>query len=150
MIRFYVWVREFWGSVLWFSGKESAHSAGDAGHAGSIPQWRRSAGEESYSPLQYSRLQNPTDREAWRATVLGVAKSQTGPSGWTIRKFWAVRAGGGERPEAGRWRLQSPTSLGRGNHSFCLSSFYSVCVLPYRGLYALKMLGFGDFNSGAV
>ena len=28
------------------------------------------------SPLQYSCLENPTDREAWQATVHGVAKSQ--------------------------------------------------------------------------
>ena len=29
------------------------------------------------SPLQYSCLENPMDREAWRATVHRVAKSQT-------------------------------------------------------------------------
>ena len=28
-------------------------------------------------PLQYSCLQNPMDRAAWRATVHGVAKNQT-------------------------------------------------------------------------
>ena len=28
-------------------------------------------------PLQYSYLENPMDRGAWQATVLGVAKSQT-------------------------------------------------------------------------
>ena len=28
------------------------------------------------NPLQYSRLENPTDREAWWAEVHGVAKSQ--------------------------------------------------------------------------
>ena len=27
--------------------------------------------------LQYSRLENPTGREAWKATVHGAAKSQT-------------------------------------------------------------------------
>ena len=32
------------------------------------------------NPLQYSCLENPMDRGAWRATVLGVAKSQTGLS----------------------------------------------------------------------
>ena len=29
------------------------------------------------NPLQYAYLENPTDRGAWRATVQGVAKSQT-------------------------------------------------------------------------
>ena len=28
------------------------------------------------NPLQYSCLENPTDREAWWATVCGIAKSQ--------------------------------------------------------------------------
>ena len=31
-------------------------------------------GEENGNPLQYSRLENPTDRGAWRATVHGVTK----------------------------------------------------------------------------
>ena len=30
------------------------------------------------NPLQYSCLENPMDRGAWRATVHGVAKSRTG------------------------------------------------------------------------
>ena len=34
-------------------------------------------GEGNGNPLQYSRLENPMDRGAWRATVHGVAKSQT-------------------------------------------------------------------------
>ena len=34
-------------------------------------------GEGNGSPLQYSRLGNPVDRGAWRATVHGVAKSRT-------------------------------------------------------------------------
>ena len=31
--------------------------------------------EGNGNPLQYSGLKNPTDREAWQATVLGVAES---------------------------------------------------------------------------
>ena len=48
-----------------------------AGDAGSIPGSGRSPGEGNGNPLQYSSLGNPMDRGAWRATVLGVAKSQT-------------------------------------------------------------------------
>ena len=55
-------------------GKESAFSAGDAG---SLPGLGRSLGEGNDNPLQYSCLENPMDRGAWRATVRGVAKSQT-------------------------------------------------------------------------
>ena len=31
------------------------------------------------NPLQYSCLENPMDRGAWRATVHGITQSQTGP-----------------------------------------------------------------------
>ena len=34
-------------------------------------------GEGDGTPLHYSCLENPMDRGAWRATVHGVAKSQT-------------------------------------------------------------------------
>ena len=49
------------------AGKESACNAEDVGlkpGLGSIPS-------------KYSCLENPMDREAWQATVLGVTKSQT-------------------------------------------------------------------------
>ena len=53
-------------------GKESACNAGDLG---SIPGSGRSSGEGTGNPLQYSCLENPTDRGAWQATGRGVAKS---------------------------------------------------------------------------
>ena len=52
-------------------GKESACNAGDLG---SIPRLGRSPGEGNGNPLQYSCLENPTDRGAWQATVHGVAR----------------------------------------------------------------------------
>ena len=42
-----------------------------------IPGSRRSSGEGSGNPVQCSCLENPMDRGAWWATVLGVAKSRT-------------------------------------------------------------------------
>ena len=44
-------------------------NAGDAGNAGLIPGLGRYAGDENGNSLQYSCLENPTDREAWRVTV---------------------------------------------------------------------------------
>ena len=41
------------------------------------PGWEDSPGEGNGNPLQCSSLENPVDREAWWATVHGVAKSQT-------------------------------------------------------------------------
>ena len=55
-------------------GKESACSARDLGE---IPGSGRSPREGNDNPLQYSCLENPRDRGAWRATVHGVAKSWT-------------------------------------------------------------------------
>ena len=54
--------------------KESACNAGDTGDSGLIPALGRSPGEENGSPLQYSCLENPTDRGAWWALIHGVAK----------------------------------------------------------------------------
>ena len=47
------------------------------GDQGSIPGSGRSSGEGNGNPLQASCLKNPKDREAWRVTVHGVAKSRT-------------------------------------------------------------------------
>ena len=51
-------------------------NAGDIRDIVSIPGWRRSPGGENGNSLQYSCLENPMERGAWRATVHGVAKSQ--------------------------------------------------------------------------
>ena len=56
------------------SGKESNCQAGDMG---SIPRWGRSPGEGNGNPFQYSCLENPMDRGAWKATVHRVADSDT-------------------------------------------------------------------------
>ena len=45
-----------------------------AGNAGLIPGLGRSPGGGNGNILQYSCLGNPTDREAWWATVHGVKK----------------------------------------------------------------------------
>ena len=49
----------------------------NAGDVGLTPGLGRSLGEGNGNWLQYSCLDNPMDREAWRATVHGVAKNQT-------------------------------------------------------------------------
>ena len=55
-------------------GKESACNAGDPGL---IPASGRFPREGNGNPLQYSCLEKPMDRGAWRATVHKVAKSLT-------------------------------------------------------------------------
>jgi len=46
----------------------------NAGDEGSIPGLGRSPGGGNVNPLQYSCLENPMDRGAWRATVHRVAE----------------------------------------------------------------------------
>ena len=52
-------------------------NAGDVRDTGSIPGLGKSPGGGHGNPLQYSYLENPMDRGAWRVTVHRVAKSQT-------------------------------------------------------------------------
>ena len=57
--------------------KDPPANAGDVRDKGSIPDLGRSPGEGHGNLLQYSCLDNPTDRGAWWATVHTFAKSQT-------------------------------------------------------------------------
>ena len=57
--------------------KNMPANAGDVRDVGSISGLGRSPGGGYGNPLQYSCLENPTDRETWWATVHRVAKSRT-------------------------------------------------------------------------
>ena len=59
------------------SGSVVKNLPANARDVGLISGLGRSPGEGNGNPLQYSCLENPMDRGAWRATVHGVAK------GWT-------------------------------------------------------------------
>ena len=62
-----------------WDSKESACNAGDVG---SIPGWGRSPGEGKGNQLQYSCLENSTDKDVWWATVHGVTKESD--NDWAI------------------------------------------------------------------
>ena len=55
--------------------KNPPANAGDVRDPGSISGSGISPGEGNGNPLQYSCLENPTDRGAWQATVHRIAKS---------------------------------------------------------------------------
>ena len=62
-------------SLMGFPGGSAGKSLpANAGDISLIPGSGRSPGEGSDNPLQYSCLGNPMDREAWWATIHGVAK----------------------------------------------------------------------------
>ena len=64
-------------SVCFPGGSLLKNLSANAGDTRSIPGSGRSPAVEHGNPLQYSRLGNLMDREAWWAIVHGVAKSQT-------------------------------------------------------------------------
>ena len=68
-------------------GKESACNAGDAGDVGSIPALGRSPRGGHGNPLQYSCLENPMDRGAWRAALHEVMTEATEPVACTLLEY---------------------------------------------------------------
>ena len=62
------------GLPRWQGVKNPLVNAGDAKNSGWISASGRSPGVGNNNPLQYACLGNPTDREAWWATVCGVAR----------------------------------------------------------------------------
>ena len=67
---------ETWAPQVVLAVKNPPANAGDTRDAGSSPG-SRSPGGGHGDPLQSSCPENPMDRGAWRAAVLGAAKSQT-------------------------------------------------------------------------
>ena len=55
----------------------SASAGDDIRDTGLIPGLGRSPREGNGNPPQYSCLENPMDKGAWRAMVHGVSKSET-------------------------------------------------------------------------
>ena len=54
--------------------KDLPANAGNARDTGSIPGLGRSPGEGNGNLLEYSCLENPTDREAWRLRSMGLPR----------------------------------------------------------------------------
>ena len=68
---------------LWFSssdfpgGSDSKASVYNVGDPGLSPGLGRSPGEGNGNPLQYSCLENPMDRGAWKVSLWGHKESDT-------------------------------------------------------------------------
>ena len=73
---------------------------GNAGDVGSIPWSGKSPGGGYCNPHQYSCLENPLDRGAWRATVHRVGKSRTWLERLSMHAYTQLRhPGSPEGPE---------------------------------------------------
>ena len=64
-------------SVDFVDGSVVKNPLANAGDMGSVPELGRYSGEEKGYPLQYSCLENPMDRGAWKAIIHVVTKSRT-------------------------------------------------------------------------
>ena len=69
-------------------------------------------GEGNGTPLQYSCLENPMDRGAWKAAVHGVAKSQARHSDFTLTfHFHTLEKEMATHSSVLAWRIQGRGSL---------------------------------------
>ena len=68
-------ILEFAASLV--AQRDRKEPACDIGDPGLVPGLGRSSGEGKSNPLQYSCLEDPMDRGAWRTIVHGVSKSRT-------------------------------------------------------------------------
>ena len=73
LLHSFLWL----SNILFPGGSVVKNLPAMAGDTGLIPGLGRSPGEGNGNPLQYSCLENPMGRGAWRATVHRVAKSRT-------------------------------------------------------------------------
>ena len=77
----------FWASQVALLVENLPANAGDVREAGSIPGLGRSPRGGHGNRLQYSCLENPMDRGAWRTAIHGVTESDTTEHTWTHMKF---------------------------------------------------------------
>ena len=74
-----IWnILHIWASQVMQMIKNLSANAGDKRDMNTIPVLGRCPRGGHGNPLQYSCLENPMDRGAWRAAVQGVTQNQTG------------------------------------------------------------------------
>ena len=129
--------------IWWLIGKEPVCNVGNTGDAGSTPGSGRSSGVGNGNPLQYSCLENSTDRGAWQAAVPGVAKSQTRLSMHTNSGMPSVfRTPSYRERVAVKTQFYIPASqftssvtLGMSSFSHFCSHFWCLLVVSARPVY---------------
>ena len=93
---------------------------------GSLPGSGRTPGAGHGNPLQYSCLENPMDRGAWRASVHRVANSQT----WLKGKHACMCQIWGRMFQVRELQVQSPEA---GPNQACSRSHKEACMAGAEG-----------------
>ena len=119
----YIQLVTIWGFP---GGSDSKESACNTGDPGSILGLERSPGEGNGYPLQYSCLEDSTDRGAWRATVPAVAR---------VRHYWGTNTH--TQSQYVTPLLKSPKSL--VFHFILLDYFLDVCIVKAIAVPALTL-----------
>ena len=141
-------LHSFYGLPWWLRQKESACNAGDLG---SVPELRGSLGGGHGNPLQYSCLENLTDRGAWWAMVHRVTKS------WTWLK-WLSRHACTEcsspcfpvlqyLPEFAQTHVQLVGDAIQPSHHLLLPSPFCLQSFPASGPFPMSWLLFSSGHS---
>ena len=93
--------------------------------------WEKSLGGGHSNPLQYSCLEYPMDRGAWRAIVHGVSESQTQLSDWAQHSTWdsAQRT---HMPSHFLWVIAVAVTLCRLQLPYPDSKVTCVCIVKSR------------------
>ena len=124
-----------WASQVALVVKNPPANAGGIIDSGSIPGQGRSPGGGHGNPLQYSCLENPMDRGAWRATVHRVTRS------WTRLKQLSTYA----------WVTNTNTLRGHmweTNSSTIPSVFIKIFYLNVRRFSLLPWKDLGPWTRG--
>ena len=104
---------------------------------GSIPGLGTS-GEGNGNPLQYSYLENPTDRGAWRLQSMGLQKSQAWLSSYTTWRYSACMAAG--RADWKKWRSGGSSSLCFKTSQLYFLTFYALFQNDATGTWRERWL----------
>ena len=115
--------RCFVDSFLFPGGSDGKESACNAGDPCSIAGSGRCPGEGNGNPLQYSCLENPTDRAAWRATAHEVTKSQTQLSDLT---FFSSQCFNSVMSTGCLWTVTKPKSNQHKNNTGVSKDIYCL------------------------
>ena len=134
-LKFTCWIPHLWCDDIWrwVCSSDGKEPACNTEHPGSVPGSGGSSGEGNGNALQYSCLENPMDRGAWRATVHEVAQSQTRLTNTTLHYYRVMRMeplDGWEGPPKGKGasEWQKTSNLVRTTDSSTGTAGWTVAV----------------------